>query len=68
MKENNDKEAFDIKKSEIIEDRNYFEDGTLIHQLNSPNLDLSIKEGYLLQEQKRIKVDFEKLMKLIATK
>ena len=68
MKENNDKEAFDIEKSKIIESRNYFENGKLLHQLNSQDHGSSMKEDYLLQEQKRIKIDFVKLTKLVATR
>jgi hypothetical protein len=63
MKENNDTELFDIKKSEIIEDRNYFENGTLIHQLNSEDCGAPMSEEYLKEEQKRILDDYEMIMK-----
>ena len=67
MKENNDTEAFNFEKSEIFEDRSYFENGKLLHQLNNQDCGSPFAEDYLLEEQKRIKMDFEKLMKLGAT-
>ena len=35
MKESNDNETFDFEKSEITEDPSYFENGKLLHQINS---------------------------------
>lgn len=67
MKENNDTEAFDFKKSEIIEDRFYFENGKLLHQINSQDCGSPFADEYLREEQKRIKADFEKLLKLNKT-
>lgn len=62
MKENNDTEAFDFEKSEIVEDRSYFENGKLLHQLNNQDCGSPFADDYLLEEQKRIKTDFEKLL------
>ena len=67
MKENNDTEAFDFEKSEIVEDRSYFENGKLLHQLNNQDCGSPFAEDYLLEEQKRIKTDVEKLIKLGTT-
>jgi hypothetical protein len=68
MKEMNDTEAFDFEKSKIIEDRNYFDSGKLLHQLKNQNIESLFSDEYLLKEQKRIKTDFEKLIKLGAKK
>ena len=68
MKENNDTEAFDFEKSEIIEDRSYFDNGKLLHQIDSQDCGSPFADNYLLEEQKRIKSDFEKLIKLGTTK
>jgi hypothetical protein len=62
MKENNDNEAFDFDKSEIIEDRSYFENGKLLHQINNKDCGSPFADDYLLEEQKRIKTDFDKLI------
>jgi hypothetical protein len=67
MKENNDTEAFDFEKSEIVEDRSYFENGKLLHQLSNQDCGSPFADEYLLEEQKRIKTDFEKLIKLGTT-
>ena len=61
MKENNDKEAFDFEKSEILEDRSYFEKGKLIHQVNNQDCGSPFADDYLMNEQKRIVADFDKL-------
>ena len=68
LKENNDIEAFDFEKSGIIEVRSYFENGKLLHQLNNPISGSPFADDCLHQEQKRIKTDFEKLIKLLTTK
>lgn len=64
MKENKDNEAFDFERSEVIEDRSYFESGKLIHQLNNQDCGSPFADDYLLEQQKRIKTDFDKLVKL----
>jgi len=63
MKENNDKETFDIDKSEVIEDRSYFENGVLIQQINNQDCDSPFAKDYLKEEQVRLKTEFEKLKK-----
>lgn len=62
MRANNDTEAFDLSKSEIIEDRSYFEKGKLLHQINNEDCGSPLADNYLLEEQERIKADFSKLM------
>lgn len=61
MQENNDTETFDIDKSEIIEDRSYFENGDLIRQINNQDCGSPFAEDYLKEEQVRLKTEFEKL-------
>ncbi len=61
MKENSDNQAFDFDKSEIIEDRSYFDKGKLIHQVNNQDCGSPFANDYLLTEQKRIFADFDKL-------
>ena len=68
MKENKDTEAFDFEMSEIIEDRSYFENSKLIHQLNSQDCGSPFADDYLLEEQKRIQINFDKLAKLEVEK
>lgn len=68
MKENNDTEAFDFVKSEIVEHRSYFDNGKLLHQVNNQDCGSPFTDDYLLEQEKRIKVDFEKLIKLGTTK
>jgi len=62
MKEKNDTEAFDIDKSEIIEVRSYFDNAKLFHQMTNQDCDSPFADDYLLEEQKRIKSDFHKLV------
>lgn len=64
MKENNDTEAFDFKKSEIEENRNYFEKGKLVHVVNSLDCGAPFSSDYIEGEQKRISEAFQKLQKL----
>jgi len=65
MKDNNDTETFDIDKSEIAEDRSYFENGSLIHQANKQGDGSPFTNDYLEKEQKRMLEDFEKLVNLV---
>jgi hypothetical protein len=67
-KENNDTEEFDFEKSEIVEEKSYFENGKLLYQLNNQDCGSPFADDYLLEEQKRIKTDFKKLSKLGTTK
>ncbi len=64
MNENNDTEAFEFEKSEIIEDRSYFDKGKLIHQISNQDCGSPFTEEYLFEEQKRIMAYFDKLIKL----
>ncbi len=61
MKENGDNEVFDFSKSEIVETRSYFENGTLIWQVNSKDYGSPLTNGYVSTEQKRIVTEFDKL-------
>jgi hypothetical protein len=64
MKENNDTEAFDFKKSEIEENRGYFEKGKLVHVTNSQDCDAPFSSDYIDGEEKRFSEAFQKLLKL----
>lgn len=64
MKENNDTEAFDFKKSEIEENRNYFEKGKLLHAINSLDCGAPFSSDYIAEEEKRFSESFQKLLKL----
>ncbi|MCC6289144.1 MAG: hypothetical protein IT249_14785 [Chitinophagaceae bacterium] len=64
MHENNDTEVFDFKKSTITEDRSYFINSKLIHQVNNEDRGAPFAEDYLREEQKRIETEFKKLVKL----
>jgi hypothetical protein len=68
MKENNDTETFDPDKSKIIEDRSYFENGKLLYRVNNQDHSSTFAPGYLPEEQKRIKADFDKLIELTKNK
>lgn len=64
MKEDNDTEDFNFEKSEIIEERSYFDKGELLHQLNNQDCGSPFAKEYLQKEENRIKEDFGKLIKL----
>ncbi|MCB0397188.1 MAG: hypothetical protein KDD36_11065 [Flavobacteriales bacterium] len=64
MKENSDTEAFDFDQSEIHEDRSYFENDTLIHQIANGDCGAPFSDEYLLKEQQRLMVSFSKLVEL----
>lgn len=64
MRENNDTQSFDFDKSEIIEDRSYFDKGKLIHQVNNQDCGSPFANDYLLTQQKRISADFDKLKQI----
>ncbi|MEG0926198.1 hypothetical protein [Chryseobacterium sp.] len=68
MKENNDTEAFDFEKSEIVDTRNYFEKGSLIHIVNSQDCGAPFSRDYVTEEEKSIKEDFKRLLKLSQEK
>ena len=64
MKENNDTEAFDFEKSEVTETRNYFEKGNLIHIVNSQDCGAPFSGDYMTEQDKSLKDDFKRLLKL----
>lgn len=64
MKMNDDDQVFDFELSEIIEDRSYFKNGKLLHQINSQDCGAPFSDEYLQDEQKRLKIEFEKLITL----
>jgi hypothetical protein len=65
MEEYEDTEAFDFEKSEIIEDRCYFENGKLIHHIKSSKGNRSELRGDTdMEGEKTIKEDFEELIKI----
>jgi len=61
MNKNNDSVVFDIEKAVIIEDLSYFENGNLIRQINNQGSSAPSAKEYLLEEQKRLYSEFEKL-------
>lgn len=65
MKESYDTVTFDFEKSEIIEDRSYFDKGELLHQLNNQDCGSPFAQDYLIKEEKRIRKNYEKLIKLL---
>ena len=62
--ESSDKEVFDIEKSEIVEKRSYFDNGKLIHQLNSEDSGSPMSGEYLQEEQVEIEKNFERVLKI----
>lgn len=64
MKESGDSESFDFGKAEIIEDRSYFENGKLIHQVSNQDCGAPFATSYLAAEKLRIETDFNKLMRM----
>lgn len=65
MKQFDDDQVFDFDKSEIVEERSYFEKGELIHQLNNQDCGSPFSEDYLHEEQLRILKQFNDLLKLV---
>lgn len=65
MKENNDTEAFDLKKSKITMTRNYFENGNIIMITNTTGRGFSIGADYPAEQEEKIKEDFKRLLKLV---
>lgn len=63
MKESGDTEAFDFDKSIVVENRGYFKNEKLVHQINNDSSG-SPDSGNLPDEEKRIKTEFGRLMKL----
>ncbi|MFS4470717.1 hypothetical protein [Chryseobacterium sp. T20] len=65
MKENNDTEAFDLKKSKITMTRNYFENGSIILISNNDLHGSGISANYPAEQEEKIKEDFKRLLKLV---
>ena len=63
MKENDDDQSFNLDSSKIEEDRSYFENNKLIHQVNNEDCGSPMAADYLLKEEKRILGKFESLMR-----
>jgi hypothetical protein len=61
MKENNDTEAFDFDKSEIIEVRSYFENDKIIHKIENGNKEFI--DLYSLGDTNKIIYDFNRFYK-----
>jgi hypothetical protein len=68
MIENNDTEVFNFEKSEISEDRSYFEKGKLFHQIRSHKTAGVLSQNDMTQEQKRITENYERLIDLLKSK
>lgn len=68
MEEFDDDQVFDFDKSEIVEERSYFENNKLLHQLNNQDCGSPFSDDYLLEEQKRILEEYKYLLKLEAKK
>jgi hypothetical protein len=66
-RENNDT-AYDDKETKMIETRSYFDKGKLIHQINNQDCGSPFSDAYLSKEQKRIKEEFEEIMKALTEK
>lgn len=64
MKENKDTEAFDFKKSKITLTRNYFEKGNIILINNTMERGSNVSAEYPAEQEKKIKEDFKRLLKL----
>lgn len=56
-------EEFDFDLSEIFESRNYFENGKLVHQALNPEKENQFNIDSVIEEEKRIKTSFYKLIK-----
>jgi len=64
MMEMNDNKIVDISKAEIVEERNYFDKGKLIHQLSSVGDGSQMAKEYLCTEQKRILEKMDRILNL----
>ncbi|WP_114821226.1 hypothetical protein [Chryseobacterium sp. KLBC 52] len=64
MKENNDTQAFDFNKSEVITTRNYFENGNIIMISNTTGRGFNIGADYPSEQEKNLTERFKKLLKL----
>lgn len=60
-----DSEVNVVEKLDTIEDRSYFENGKLIRLLNSQDCGAPFAKEFLLQEESRLKKEFQALQKLL---
>jgi len=63
MIENNDNQYFDLKMSEFVEERFYFERGKLIHIINDLDCGAPMEEGFLKKEEQRVAAKFDLILK-----
>lgn len=63
MKSNNDAVVFDLEKSEVTEYRSYFDNRKLVHQISNHDNASPLADEYLLEEEKRIKTNFNEVIK-----
>ena len=68
MKQINDDQVFNIDKSEVIEERSYFEKRKLINQLNNQDCGSPFTDDYLKDEQIRIVNKYNRILKLEESK
>lgn len=65
MKDNNDTETFDFKKSEITTTRSYFENGRVIMITNNAGRESNISADYPAEQEKNLTESFKKLIRLL---
>ncbi len=61
-KQNNDSSVFEMEQSEVIEDRSYFINGRLRHQINNQDCGAPNAPEFLKEEEKRIISEFNKML------
>ncbi len=61
-------EVFDPKKTTIEEDRSYFTNEKLIHQISNQDCGSSFAKSYLIAEGKRLKTEYKRILKLTNKK
>jgi hypothetical protein len=57
-------EIYDPKKTKIEEDRSYFINEKLIHQINNEDCGSPFAKSYLITEEKRLKTEYKRILKL----
>ena len=60
-----DDQVWDFDKSEIVEERSYFENEKLIRQINNQDCGSPFAEEYLKEEGNRILSEFKRLNQLM---
>ena len=68
MRESNDGQVFEFERSEINENRSYFDQDRLVHQVNSDDCGSPYTDEYLLLEHGRLMAQFEDLLERIEQK